>query len=120
MGFGANHMRILTEFGLGTSLRRGDYTEAAKRALRDALWNASINAAEWQGRDKAEMRLKVQIAVQKPEAVNADDLADVFPYGQAEIAIGFGGLDIPRPEGTGNPTVMANAAITVTFEKDTA
>lgn len=113
-------MRILTEFGLGTSLRRGDYTEAAARALRDALWKSSINAAEWLGRDKADMRLQVQIAVQRPEAVDAAHLADVFPYGAAEITVGFGGLDIPRPEGSGNPTVMANAAITVTFQEEAA
>ena len=29
--------RVLTEFGLGTSLRRQDYTEAARRGLQDAL-----------------------------------------------------------------------------------
>ncbi|SNR99943.1 Lin0512 family protein [Antarctobacter heliothermus] len=113
-------MQVLTEFGLGTSLRRGDYTEAAARALRDALWKSSINAAEWLGRDKADMRLQVQIGVQKPDAVDVTDLAGVFPYGAADIAIGFGGLDIPRPEGSGNPTIMAHAAITVTFQVDAA
>ncbi|WP_417208212.1 Lin0512 family protein [Antarctobacter sp.] len=113
-------MRVLTEFGMGTSLRRGDYTEAAARALRDALWKSSINAAEWLGRDKAEMRLQVQIAVQKPEAVDAAELAGVFPYGAADISVGFGGLDVPRPEGLGNPTILAHAAITVTFAKDAA
>jgi uncharacterized protein (TIGR02058 family) len=111
-------MVILTEFGLGTSLRRGDYTEAAVRALRDALWHASINAAEWLGRDKADMRLKVQIAVQQPDAVDVARLIEVFPYGEAEVDVGFGGLDMPRPEGEGNPTVMAHAAITVTFAKE--
>ncbi|WP_323769186.1 Lin0512 family protein [Antarctobacter sp.] len=113
-------MRVLTEFGMGTSLRRGDYTEAAARALRDALWKSSINAAEWLGREKAEMRLQVQIAVQKPEAVDAAELAGVFPYGAADISVGFGGLDVPRPEGVGNPTILAHAAITVTFAKDAA
>ncbi|MDO7609059.1 MAG: Lin0512 family protein, partial [Loktanella sp.] len=38
--------RVLTEFGMGTSLRRQDYTQAAKRALRDALWHNAINVAE--------------------------------------------------------------------------
>lgn len=113
-------MRILTEFGLGTSLRRGDYTEASVRAIRDALWNASINAAEWLEREKSEMRLKVQIAVQQPDQVDATQLAQVFPYGEAEITLGFGGLDVPRPEGTGNPTIMAHAAITVTFQETPA
>ena len=30
--------RLLTEFGMGTSLRRQDYTEAACRGVTDALW----------------------------------------------------------------------------------
>jgi len=38
--------RLLTEFGIGTSLRRQDYTQAALRAVRDALWRNSINLAE--------------------------------------------------------------------------
>ena len=113
-------MQVLTEFGLGTSLRRADYTEAAARAIRDALWKCSINAAEWQGREKSDMRLRVRVAVQEPDKVDAGQLAAVFPYGQTEISVGFGGLDVPRPEGTGNPTVMAHAAITVSFAQDAA
>lgn len=38
--------RILVEFGMGSSLRQGDYTKASERALRDALWHNSVNAAE--------------------------------------------------------------------------
>ena len=32
---------MIVEFGLGTSLRRGSYTEAAARAVRAALWRNS-------------------------------------------------------------------------------
>ncbi|MEM9779030.1 MAG: Lin0512 family protein, partial [Pseudomonadota bacterium] len=38
--------RLLTEFGMGTSLRRDATTDAALRALKDALWHNSINLAE--------------------------------------------------------------------------
>jgi uncharacterized protein (TIGR02058 family) len=44
--------RLLTEFGMGTSLRRQDYTQAAKRALQNALWHNSINLAELYGQPK--------------------------------------------------------------------
>lgn len=108
-------MRILTEFGLGTSLRRGDYTDAARRALQDALWRHSINAAELFGRGKDEMRLTVEIGVQRPEAVDVAALAQVFPYGQPHISVQAGGLDVARPDGHGMPTVMASAAISVSF-----
>lgn len=110
-------MQVLTEFGLGTSLRRGDYTEAASRAIRDALWKCSINAAEWLGREKSDMRLTVNIGVQNPDAVDIAALRAVFPYGEPTVTVGFGGQDVPRPEGVGHPTIMANAAITVSFEE---
>ena len=105
--------RLLTEFGIGTSLRRQDYTEAARRALKDALWHNSINMAELFGFDKADMLIDVEIAVQRPDQVDCDALKSVFPYGQVSVTAHHGGLDIPRPDG--NPTVIANAAINVSF-----
>lgn len=110
--------RLLTEFGMGTSLRRGDYTEAAKRAIEDALWHNSINLAEVFGFPKTAMRIRVEIGVQRPEEVDADALVAVFPYGTPEIVITRGGLDIPRPDGTGNPTIIANAALSVSFDME--
>lgn len=110
--------RLLTEFGMGTSLRRGDYTEAAKRALKDALWHNSINLAELFGFSKEAMHIKVEIGVQDPDAVDKSALSDVFPYGTPDIQVTRGGLDIPRPEGTGNPTIIANAALSVSFDME--
>lgn len=108
--------RLLTEFGMGTSLRRGDYTEAATRALRDALWHNSINLAELFDLPKEAMVLTVNIGVQNPDAVDTERLKAVFPYGQPTITVTRGGLDIPRPDGDGNPTIIANAAISVSLE----
>ena len=107
--------RLLTEFGMGTSLRRQDYTEAATRALKDALWHNSINLAELFDRPKEDMILTVEIGVQIPDAVDKAALAQVFPYGQPEITVTIGGLDVPRNDG-GNPTVIANAAISVALK----
>jgi len=108
--------RLLTEFGMGTSLRRADYTEAAIRGLRQALWSNSINAAELMGFEKSDMRLRVQVAAQRPEAVDVARLYDVFPYGDVSIEVVRGGLDIPRPDGEGPPNVMVNVAISVCFD----
>ncbi|MEM6277225.1 MAG: Lin0512 family protein [Pseudomonadota bacterium] len=109
---------LLIEFGMGTSLRRQDYTEAALRGLKDALWHNSINLAELFGKDKTDMRLCCVIGVQQPDKVDVAKLADVFPYGQPTFHIEKGGLDIPRPdyEGGGLPTVIANVAIKVSLE----
>lgn len=104
---------LLTEFGMGSSLRRQDYTGAAKRALSDALWHNSINLAELFGKDKADMMIDVEVGVQHPDQIDPQPLIDVFPYGQISIRPVFGGLDIPRPDG--NLTVIANVAISVSL-----
>lgn len=109
-------LRMLTEFGMGSSLRRQDYTEAAKRAVKDALWHNSINMAELFGFPKEAMLIDLEIAVQQPDAVDCDALKSIFPYGQIVVTATHGGLDIPRP--VGNPTVIANAAISVSFEME--
>ncbi|SEW38610.1 conserved hypothetical protein [Cognatiyoonia koreensis] len=107
--------RVLTEFGMGTSLRRQDYTEAARRALQDALWHNSINMAELFGFEKETMIIDVEIGVQQPDKVDTESLKDIFPYGQPAIRAVSGGLDIPRPDGNGKPTVIANVALSVSF-----
>jgi uncharacterized protein (TIGR02058 family) len=112
--------RVLTEFGMGTSLRRGDYTEAARRAVMDALWHNSINMAELFGFPKDSMRITLEIGVQKPDDVRIDDLIAVFPYGQVSVTVIEGGLDIPRPDGDGHPAIIANAAISVAFDMERA
>lgn len=110
--------RLLTEFGMGTSLRRQDYTQAACRAVTDALWHNSINLAELLGRDKSQMLIDVEIGVQAPDAVDTAAVAAILPYGQPDIRITQGGLDVPRADG-GKPTVIANAAISVSFDLET-
>ena len=105
--------RLLTEFGIGSSLRHQDYTAAARRALQDALWRNSINLAELFGKPKEAMIIDVEIAVQQPDKVNCKELSSVFPYGQISVIAVKGGLDVPRPVGL--PTVIANAAINVSL-----
>lgn len=111
---------LMVEFGMGSSLRRGDYTQAAERAVRDALWHNSINLAELFGLDKSAMHIKLDVGVQKPDEVDIDVLRAVFPYGHVTVNVKRGGLDVPRPEGDGNPTIMANIALSVAFDMERA
>ena len=106
---------LLIEFGMGTSLRRADYTEAATRALKDALWHNSINLAELFDKPKEAMSICAVVGVQKPEEVDTEKLKAIFPYGQIFVHVSKGGLDVPRPGG-GTPTVIANVAIKVSLE----
>jgi uncharacterized protein (TIGR02058 family) len=109
--------RVVTQFGMGTSLRRRDYTEAAARAIRDALWHNSLNVAEAFGFPKEAMIIDVEIGVQQPDAVDRDALLKIFPYGEPAITVVKGGLDVPRQDKEGL-TVIANAAITVSFDME--
>ncbi|MEM8978993.1 MAG: Lin0512 family protein [Pseudomonadota bacterium] len=106
--------RLLTEFGMGSSLRREDYTSAAKRALQDALWHNSINLAELFGAPKEAMIIEVVIGVQAPDQVDTTGLAEIFPYGQISFTVEHGGLNVPRPNAP--PTVIANVAINVSLD----
>ena len=111
--------RLLTEFGMGSSLRRQDYTEAASRAVKDALWHNSINLAELYGRDKTDMVITVEVGVQNPDALDTGAIAAIFPYGQITVVPRKGGLDVPRNDG-GKPTVIANVAISVALDVEDA
>ena len=106
--------RVVIEMGMGTDIRGKDYTKAACRALKDALWHNSINIAELFGKEKTEMLVDVQIGVQKPKSINVPTVSKIFPYGKVTVRVIHGGLDIPRAKG--NPTVIANAAISVALD----
>jgi len=107
--------RLLTEFGMGSSLRRQDYTQAAVRAVQDALWHNSINLAELYGKQKEDMQITVEVGVQDPDALDVEKVAEIFPYGQVTVLPRHGGLDVLRADG-GKPTVIANVAISVALE----
>ena len=109
--------RIALELGMGTSLRQGDYTRAAVRAVQNALWRNSISFAEAFGFEKSDMLINVEIGVQDPEAVDAAEVKAVFPYGNGTVRVVHGGLDIPKPDGSG-VTILANAAIIISFDME--
>ena len=58
--------------------------------------------------------LTVDVGVQEPDQVDVSAIEAVFPYGNPTIQVTKGGLDIPRPDG--NPTVIANVAISVALK----
>ena len=104
--------RMVVEMGMGTDLQGSDYTKAAVRAVKDALWHNSLTIAPAFGIDKELMKIELAIGVAKPDEVDIDQVKAVFPYGSATVNVVEGGLDIPSPCGT-KTTVVANAAATV-------
>jgi len=109
--------RVVTQFGMGTSIRSRNYTEAAARAIRDALWHNSLNVADAFGFPREEMIIDVEIGVQQPDAVDCEALLKIFPYGKLAVTVVKGGLDVPRRDKDGI-SVIANAAIVVSFDME--
>ena len=109
--------RIALELGMGTSLRRHDYTKAACRAVQDALWHNSLSLAEAFGFEKTDMLIEVEIGVQRPDEVDVGQVAAIFPYGNTSVHVVEGGLDIAKPDGKGR-TIIANVAVVVYFDME--
>ncbi|MCB1381013.1 MAG: Lin0512 family protein [Alphaproteobacteria bacterium] len=104
--------RMIVELGMGTDLTGADYTKAAVRALRDALWHNSLTVANAVGQKPTDMIVKVLIGVPKPDQVNKDEVLAVLPYGSRSVEVVEGGLEVMNDEGT-NTTLIANAAAIV-------
>jgi uncharacterized protein (TIGR02058 family) len=111
--------RVAMELGMGSSLRNQDYTKAGLRAVENALWHNALSMADAFGFPKDSMIIDVDIAVQNPDAVDRQRIAQVFPYGQVSVTASQGGLDVEKPSGDG-VTVIAHAAIVVSFDMEPA
>src|SRR3989442_253096 len=107
--------RMVLQLGMGTDIRGADYTKAAVRALRDALWHNSLSVAGALGLPVDAMQVEVRIGVPHPERVDkAAVLAGLAPGTRTVTAV-QGGPEIPNDEGT-NTTVVASAAAVVRLD----
>ena len=102
--------RFILEMGMGNSLHRMDYTQAAARAIEDALRHSSIPMFEVLGLDHHKMRVQVTIGVQEPEKVDCAALVHKLPRGDAQVKAVFGGMNVKQATGKGY-IVVASAAI---------
>lgn len=107
--------RVVTEMGMGTDIRGGDYTKAAIRALRDALWHNSLSVTRALGMDVDSMRVEVIIGVPKPEAVDTAQVLAILPHGTGEVRVVQGGLEVLSDNGV-DKTIIANAAAVVRLD----
>ncbi len=106
--------RWITEMGMGVDVHGRDYTNAAKRAVSDALRHSSLSFFGPAGRSHHDMQIEVRIAVADPDAVDIGAIAAEVPYGTVTVTVVRGGLDVPSPGGD-DAIVIANAAILVSF-----
>ena len=107
--------RMVLQIGMGTDIRGQDYTKAAVRALRDALWHNSLSVANALGLPVDAMKVEVTIGVPRPDLVDKAAVLAVLPHGTGTVAVVEGGLEIANDAGT-NTTVVANAAAIVRLD----
>jgi uncharacterized protein (TIGR02058 family) len=107
--------RMVLQIGMGTDIRGTDYTKAAVRALRDAMWHNSLGIANAVGLPTDAMEVEVTIGVPRPDRVDAAEVLAVLPHGTGTVKIVEGGLEIVNDAGTGS-TVIANAAAVVRLD----
>src|SRR6202795_2212978 len=106
--------RMVLQIGMGTDIRGADYTKAAGRALRDALWHNSLSVAGALGLPVDAMQVEVTIGVPHPELVDKAAVLAVLPHGTGTVSVIEGGLEIANE--SGNTTVVANAAAVVRLQ----
>ena len=80
--------RLVLQIGMGTDIRGADYTKAAVRALRDALWHNALSIAEAVGLPVDGMQVEITIGVPRPDRVDKNAVLAVLPHGSGTVRVG--------------------------------
>ena len=110
--------RFLIEVGMGADFHKPDPTKCAVRAVKDTIYRCTL-VGLYECKlisSMKDMRVKVKISVPFPDQVDKDEVLEVIPFGQKEIAVESGGLMEDghlRKDGSRDKIMVAVAAITV-------
>jgi len=116
--------RFVVEIGTGIDIHGEDMTEAACRAVKDAVSRSclcglaeilEINSME-------QVEVEILVAAPRPEEVDLDKVKDAVPIGQKTVRAVSGGmmaqgLCVPQFAPDCDQIVVANAAVTVFINK---
>ena len=108
-------VRCIMEMGMGVDVHGRDYTNAAKRAVFDALHHSSLGFQRLIGKTADDMRVDITIGVPQPDAVDKEAVVATLPHGTGYCKVVSSGLEIPNEAGT-DAMVIANAAVIVSFD----
>ena len=104
--------RYVTEMGMGTDVHGRNYTQAAERAVFDAIHHSSLHFFAPLGKTADDRFIDLLIGVPEPDKVDADRVAAALPYGKVSVKVQKGGLEIPADDSK-DAIVIANAGIIV-------
>ena len=104
--------RYVTEMGMGTDVHGGDYTQAAERAVFDAIHHSSLHFFAPLEKTADDMFIDLLIGVPEPDKIDIERVAAALPYGTVSVKVQKGGLEIPGDDGK-DAIIIANAGIVV-------
>lgn len=107
--------RYVTEMGMGVDVHGRDYTNAARRAVSDAIRHSSLNFFKALKKSPQEMLITVKIGSPDPKAVDTQLVAAELPYGTVTVEVEQGGLEVTNDDGQ-DAIVIVNAAVLVYFD----
>ena len=108
-------VRCVTEMGMGVDVHGLDYTNAAKRAVFDAIHHSSLGFPRLVGKTADDMHVEVTIGVPKPEAVDKQAVLETLPHGGGKVNVVHGGLQVLNEKGD-DGWLIANAIILVSID----
>jgi uncharacterized protein (TIGR02058 family) len=116
--------RYIVQLGMGVDLHGQDPTQAARRAVRDAIGNnclcGLLEILHIENPDE-DMRVHVLIACPKPDEVDGEAVLSELPLGVKTIEVGEGGmwspgLYLPQLGDSSAEVLVANASVTVSVD----
>ena len=113
--------RYIVQLGMGADLHGQDPTQAARRAVRDAISNnclCGLSEIVHIKKPNEEMHVHVLIACPKPEEVDQEAVLAELPFGAKTIEVKQGGmmspgLYVPQLGDESADALVANASVTV-------
>ena len=113
--------RYIVQIGMGVDLHGQDPTQAARRAVRNAISNnclCGLSEIVHIENPNKEMRVHVHIACPRPDEVDKEAVLEELPFGIKTIEVKEGGmmtpgLYVPQLGDDSADTLVANASVTV-------
>ena len=116
--------RFIVQIGMGVDLHGQDPTQAARRAVRNAITNnclCGLSEIVNITKPNEEMHVHVHIACPKPEEVDKEAVVEELPFGIKTIEVENGGmmtpgLYVPQLGDDSADALVANASVTVSVK----
>lgn len=117
--------RFILEFGMGLDQHGQNVTNAASKAVKDAVARSCLSGLIEivRLRDVNDMIVDIQVACPHPEQVNRDAVLAALPFGRKQLTVTEGGMvahGLFQPElgDTTDEAYIANAVVTVWVDVD--